>query len=218
MFQRDSRNNRLANADTLATDEVLHEDDYRSRFDASFCTNELEEQQTQDGLCNSTHDSDAPLLTNAYEARQERAAVNNARAVQRNQHRMNKQTAQDDVLFSEGNTVLVLVPQRCRTKLDPATILGCVWSEQITAVERRYRIATRAGVLGRLLRGTGLATRTDGVVVGQSDEDAMASASKHISLQHAVRCAFGRAQTSQLRAATAEQGTRRPPSKWWRSS
>jgi hypothetical protein len=40
MFQRDSRNNRLANADTLVTDEALHEDEYRRRFDASFGTNE----------------------------------------------------------------------------------------------------------------------------------------------------------------------------------
>ena len=218
MFQRDGRDNRLANADTLVTDEVLHKDEYRRRFDASFGTNEQEEQQTQDGLFNSTHDSDAPLLTNAYEARQERAAVNNARAVQRNQHRMNKQSAQDDVLFGEGNTVLVLVPQRCRTKLDPATILGCVWSEQIIAVERQYRIATQAGVLSRLLRGTDLATRTDGVVVRQSDYDTMASASKHISLQHAVRCASGRTQTAQLRATTSEQRTRLPPGGWWRSS
>jgi len=49
MFQRYGRNNSLANADTLVTDEVLHEDEYRSRFDASFGTTEDQEQETQGG-------------------------------------------------------------------------------------------------------------------------------------------------------------------------
>ena len=77
MFQRDGRDNRLANADTLVTNEVLHEDEYRRRFDASFGTNEQEEQQTQDGLCNLTHASDAPLLTNAANAGASAACTDN---------------------------------------------------------------------------------------------------------------------------------------------
>jgi hypothetical protein len=45
MFQRDGRDNRFANADLLLTDEVLHEDEYRKRFDASFGASCLQQQQ-----------------------------------------------------------------------------------------------------------------------------------------------------------------------------
>jgi hypothetical protein len=113
MFQRDGRDNRFANADSLLTDEVLHEDEYRRRFDAPFgaaCLQEQQQNGEQDedpatGIIGNVSNT-APQLTSAYEARQQRAAVDNARAVQRNQQRMDKQTAQDDVLFSEGETYL----------------------------------------------------------------------------------------------------------------
>ena len=36
MFQRDGRDNRLVNADTLVTHNVLPEDEYRRRFDPEF--------------------------------------------------------------------------------------------------------------------------------------------------------------------------------------
>ena len=221
MFQRDGRDNRFANADSLLTDEVLHEDEYRKRFDASFGNTCLQQQQQQqhDGEQGEGLNGNTPQLTSAYEARQERAALDNARAVQRNQQRMDKQTTEDDVLFSEGNTVLVRVPQRCRSKFDPATIVGLVRSVHITAVERRYRIATPAGVLNRVLSGSDLAKRTDGVSLRQSDIDAMAAATEDISLQFAVRSAFDRAQAALPRTATAEQRrNRRPPGEWWRSS
>ena len=123
MFQRDGRDNRLANADSLLTDEVLHEDEYRRRFDTSFGTACLQQrlqngEEDEDIVSRQIVSNRAPQLTSAYEARQQRAAVDNARAVQRNQQRMDKQTAQDDVLFSEGDTILVRVRQRCRSKLD----------------------------------------------------------------------------------------------------
>jgi len=223
LFQRDGRDNRLANADSLLTDEVLHEDEYRRRFDASFGASCLQQQQQHGGEQDEGLNGDAPdtqsQLTSAYEARQQRAAFDNARAVQRNQQRMDKQTAQDDVLFSEGDTVLVRVPQRCRSKLDPATIVGCIRSVHTTAVERRYRIATPAGLLNRMLSGSDLRMRTDGVALRQSDIDAMIGATEDISLQHAVRSAFGRTQPALSRTATAEQRrNRRPPGEWWRSS
>ena len=226
MFQRDGRDNRFANADSLLTDEVLHEEEYRRRFDASFGASCLQQQQhggEQDedpatGVIGNVSNT-PPQLTSAYEARQQRAAADNARAVQRNQQRMDKQTAQDDVPFSEGDTVLVRVPQRCRSKLDPATIVGCVRSVHITAVDRRYRIATPAGLLNRMLSGSDLAKRTDGISLRQSDIDAMTCATEDISLQHAVRSAFGRTQAALPRTATAEQRrNRRPPGEWWRSS
>ena len=131
---------------------------------------------------------------------------------------MDKQTAEDDVLFSEGDTVLVRVPQRCRSKLDPATIVDLVQSVHTTAVERRYRIATQAGLLNRILSGSDLAKKTNGVSLRQSDIDAMTSATEGISLQHAVCSTFGRAQAALLRTATAEKRIRRPPGEWWRSS
>ena len=156
-----------------------------------------------------------PKLTSAYEARQQRAAADNARAVQRNQHRMDKQIAQNDVFFSDGDTVLVRVPHCCRNSLDLATIVGCVWGVQVTAVERRYRIATPAGALNRLLSGADLAKCTDGVAVHQHGIDAMPRLSESIRLEHAARSAFGRAQGAQPRAATAEQRARRPSGEWW---
>ena len=88
---------------------------------------------------------------------QERAAWDNARAVQRNQKRMDQQTTADEVLFHEGDTVLIGVPQRCRTKLDPANIVGRIRSVQITSVERWYKIATPAGVLNRMHSSADLA-------------------------------------------------------------
>ena len=36
MFQRDGRDNRLVNSDTLVTDDVHPEDEYRRRFDPEF--------------------------------------------------------------------------------------------------------------------------------------------------------------------------------------
>ena len=45
MFQRDGRDNRFANADSLLTDEVLHEDEYCRGFDASFGASCLQQQQ-----------------------------------------------------------------------------------------------------------------------------------------------------------------------------
>jgi len=120
------------------------------------------------------------------------------------------QTAQNDVLLSEGDTLLVRVPHRCRDNLDPATIVGCVWAVQVTAVERLYPIGTPAGALNHLLHGADLAKLTDGVAVHQNGIDAMPSVSESIGLQHAARSAFGRAQGAQPRAATAEQRARRP--------
>jgi hypothetical protein len=223
LFQQDGRDNRLANADSLLTDEVLHEDEYRKRIDASFGASCLQQQQQHGGEQDEGLNGDAPdtqsQLTSAYEAWQQGAAVDNARAVQRNQQRMDKQTAQDDVLFSEGETNLMHVPQRCRSNLDPATIVGCVRSVHITAVERRYRIATPPGLLNRMLSGSDIAKRTDGVSLRQSDIDAMTCATENISLQHAVRSAFGRRQAALPRTATAEQRhNRHPPGEWWRSS
>ena len=223
LFQRDGRDNRLANADSLLTDEVLHENEYRRRFDASFGASCLQQQQQHGGEQDEGLNGDAPdtqsQLTSAYEARRQRAAVDNARAVQRNQQRIDKQTAQEDVLFSVGDTVLVRVPQRCRSKLDPATIVGCIRSVHTTAIERRYRIATPAGLLNRMLSGSDLRKRTDGVALRQSDIDAMIGATEDISLQHAVRSAFSRTQPALSRTATAEQRhNRRPPDERWRSS
>jgi len=87
MFQRDGRDNRFANADSLLTDKVLHEDEHRKRFDASFGNTCLHQQQQQqhDGEQGEGLNGNAPQQTSAYEARQERAALDNARAVQRNQ-------------------------------------------------------------------------------------------------------------------------------------
>jgi hypothetical protein len=109
MLQLDGRDNRLANANTLMTYEVLQKDEYRRHFNASFGTCFEQHQQTNDGLYNSNNDSDnrdgstqgISQLTNTYEARQQRAAADNTRAVQRNQHRMDKQTAQEDVPFTQ---------------------------------------------------------------------------------------------------------------------
>ena len=106
---------------------------------------------------------------------------------------MDQQTAADEVLFHEGDTVLIRVPQRCRTKLDPANIVGRIRSVQVTSVERRYKIATPAGVLNRLHSGSDLAKGTDGIALNSEDDQAMQTAVEGISLQHAARVAFGRA-------------------------
>ena len=139
MFQRDGRDNRLANADALATDDVLPEDEYRVRFYPSFGVRlgqeatAMHEEETQQNcyIENSeeteTYGNDEQLQPiSAYEARQQRASFDNARAVRRNQQRMDEQTTADDVVFHEGDTVLVRVPHRCRTKLDPVHMLGRV--------------------------------------------------------------------------------------------
>jgi len=44
--------------------------------------------------------------------------------VQRNQKRMDQQTAADEALFHGGDTVLIRVPQRCRTKPVPFLCLA----------------------------------------------------------------------------------------------
>jgi hypothetical protein len=106
---------------------------------------------------------------------------------------MDQQTAADEMLFHEGDTVLLRVPQRCRTKLDPANIVGRIRSVHATSVERGYRIATPAGVLNRMHRGADLAKRTDGIALNSEDDQAMQTAVEGISLQHAARVAFGRA-------------------------
>jgi hypothetical protein len=233
MFQRDGRDNRLVNADTLVTEDVLPEDEYRRRFDAHFgirpgkqvvaslpvCNgpDNTGDESEEHARCNRSSGIEAGTLTRAYDARQERAESDNARAVQRNQKRMSAQTAADEVLFTEGDTVLIRVPQRCRTKLDPANIVGCVRSVHITNVERRYKIATQAGMLNRMLSGADLAKRTDGVTISSEDDHAMQTTVDEISLQHAARVAIGRAQGSQPREESASRRTRRPPT-WWRSA
>ena len=210
MFQRDGRDNRLVNADKLVTDDVLPEDEYRRRFDAHFgirpgkqvvaslpvCNgpDNTGDESEEHARCNRSSGKEAETLTRAYDARQERAASDNARAVQRNQKRMNAQTAADEVLFTEGDTVLIRVPQRCRTKLDPANIVGCVRSVHITNVERRYKIATQAGMLNRMLSAADLAKRIDDVTISSEDDYAMQTTVDEISLQHAVRVAIGRAK------------------------
>ena len=98
MFQRDGSDNRLANADTLATDDVLPEDEYRVRFDPSFGVRlgqeatAMHEEETQQNcyIENSeeteTYGNDEQLQPiSAYEARQQRASFDNARGVRRNQ-------------------------------------------------------------------------------------------------------------------------------------
>ena len=238
MFQRDGRDNRLVNADTLATDAIIPEDEYRRRFDPEFGIRSGQQDDTAMQICDGSgmHDSSASnesaqhdacgtnqkaneqTPTYAYDARQERAASDNARAVQRNQKRMDQQTAADEVLFHEGDTVLIRVPQRCRTKLDPANIVGRIRSVQVTSVERRYKITTPAGLLNRMHSGADLAKHTDGIALNSEDDQAMQTTVEGISLQHVARVAFGRAQASQTRAESATRRTRRPPSEWWRAS
>jgi hypothetical protein len=225
MLQLDGRDNRLANANTLMTDEVLQKDEYRRHFNASFGTCFEQHQQTNDGLCNSNNDSDnrdgstqgTSQLTNTYEARQQRAAADHTRSA--------TQPAPDGQANSSGRcsfhsgrysacsrtAALPDEPRPC------ATIVGRVRSVHVAVVERRYRIATPAGILSRMLSGTDLAKRIEGVVLRLSDIDTLASASEEIRLQHAIRCAFGCSQEVQPRAATAEQRTRQPPGEWWRS-
>ena len=72
--------------------------------------------------------------------------------------------------------------------------MGRVRSVHVAVVERRYRIATPAGVLSRMLSGTDLAKRIEGVVLRLSNIDTLAGASEEIRLQHAIRCAFGCSQ------------------------
>ena len=230
MFQRDGRDNRLANADTLATDDVLPEDEYRVRFDPSFGVRlgeeatAMHEEETQQNcyIENSeeteTYGNDEQLQPiSAYEARQQRALFDNARGVRRNQQRMDEQTTADDVVFHEGDTVLVRVPHRYRTKLDPAHMLGRVREVQSTPVERRYRIATPAGVLDRMHSGVDIARSTDGVTITPGDDEAMASSTAEVSIQHAARVALGYNRVASPRAASAERRTRRPQTEWWRS-
>ena len=234
MFQRDSRDNRLVNANTLATDDIIPEDEYRRRFDPSFGVRkgqQLDDPEMHNGgmqqctafaslsYCNgAANNGDGENTTNAYDSRQEHTAADNARAVKRNQDRMDKQTAADEVLFHEGDTVLIRVPQRCRTKLDPANIVGRIRSVQVTPVKRRYKITTPAGVLNRVQSGADLAKLTDGVTMCSSDDHTMENTMEEVSLQHATRVAFGRAQASQPRTECATWRTRRPPSEWWRVS
>ena len=93
MFQRDNRDNHLVNADTLATDAIIPDDEYRRRSDPEFGIRSGQQDDTAMQICDgcgmhdsSTSNGSAP--THAYDARQERPASDNARAVQRNQKRM----------------------------------------------------------------------------------------------------------------------------------
>lgn len=237
MFQRDGRDNRLVNADTLVTDDVHLEDEYRRRFDPDFGIRTVQQDSAAMQICGGSDVDDSntsngsfqhahgtnengneQALTRAYNARQERAAADNAHAVQRNQKRMDQQTAADEVFFTEGDTVLVRVPHRCRTKLEPAYIVGCVRSVHVTNVERPYKITTPAGVLNQMHGGADLAKRADGVTIRSEDEHAMQTTVDEISVQHAARVAFGRAQASQPREVSTARRTRRPPTEWWRSA
>ena len=156
--------------------------------------------------------------TSAYEALQQRAGGENSCAVQRNQHWIDKETAQDDFPFNQSDTVLVRVPRHCRSKLDPATIVGCVRSVYVTAVERRYHIATPAGILSRMLSGTDLAKPKEGMRVRQSDIDAVLSAWRRSACSTQCVAPLVERRQEQPCAATAEQCTRRPPDKWWCST
>jgi hypothetical protein len=164
MFQHDSRDNRLVNANTLATDDIIPEDEYRRRFDPSFGVRQgqqLDDPEMHNGdmqqctafacwsYCNgAANNGDGGNTTNAYDSRQEHTAADNARAVKRNQNRMDNQTAADEVLFHEGDTVLIRVLQRCRTKLDPANIVGQIRNVQVTPIKRRYNNTRRCAQQG----------------------------------------------------------------------
>jgi len=161
---------------------------------------------------------DTAQPTSAYEAWQQRAGAENSRAVQCNQHWIDKETVQDDFLFNQGDTVLVRVPRHCRSKLDPATILGRVRSVYVTAVERQYRIATPAGILSRILSGTELAKPKEGMWVRQSDTDAALSPWRRSAYSTQCVAPLVKRRQKQPCASTAEQCFRRPPDKWWCSS
>ena len=205
MFLRDGRDNRLVNYDMLATDGIIPKDEYRQRFDSEFGIRPGQQDCTAMQICggpdmhdsSTSNESDQPACgthenaneqtpTNAYDAQKERTAWDNARAVQRNQKHMDQQTAADEVLFHEGDTVLISMPQRCRTKLDPANIIGCIRSVQVTSVERRYKITTPAGVLNRMHSGADLTIRTDCIALNGEDDQAMQDAVEGIacSMQH----------------------------------
>ena len=94
---------------------------------------------------------------------------------------MDQQTAADEVLFHEGDTVLICMSQRCRTQLDSANMVGCIRSMQVTSVERRYKIATLAGVLNRIHSGADLAKRTDGIALNRKEDQAMQDAVEGIA-------------------------------------
>ena len=147
IFQRDGRVNRLVNIDTLASDDIIPEDEYRRRFDLDFGTRPEQQEDAAVQICGGSdmHDSersgegvthacsthgtlDDHSPTHACDARQERAAADNARAVKRNQKWLDQQRATDEVLFHKGDTVLVHVPQRCRTKFHPANSVGRIRS------------------------------------------------------------------------------------------
>jgi hypothetical protein len=85
------------NADTLATDSIIPQDEYRRRFDPEFGIGSGQQDDTAMQICDGfgMHDSSTSnglAPTHAYDARQERAASDNACAVQRNQKLMDRQT------------------------------------------------------------------------------------------------------------------------------
>jgi hypothetical protein len=176
MFQRDGCDNRLVNSNilqhmlsyrkmsignalipSLASGPGQQDDTAMQICDGSDMHDSSTSNESDQPACGTHENANKQTPTRAYDARQKRAAWDNARAVQRNQKHMDQQTAADEVPFHEGGTVLICMPQRCTTKLDPANIVGRIRSVQVTSVERRYKIATPAGVLNRMHSSADLA-------------------------------------------------------------
>jgi hypothetical protein len=232
MFQRDSRDNRLVNANTLATDDIIPEDEYRRRFDPSFGVRQgqqLDDPEMHNGdmqqctafacwsYCNgAANNGDGGNTTNAYDSRQEHTAADNARAVKRNQNRWTTK----QLLMRCSSMKETQCSSACCSgagqNYAPQTLLarsGTCKSHLLSAAT-----TTPAGVLNRVQSGADLAKLTDGVTMCSSDNHTMENTMEEVSLQHATGVAFGRAQASQPRTECATWRTRRPPSEWWRVS
>jgi len=103
MHQRNGRDNRLVNADAVATDRIIREDAYQCRVDLCIGTRHDAAVQHCGGLDMQNRDTSGEAgqhaygincncseqnTTNAYDARHKRAAAENERAVKRNQKPM----------------------------------------------------------------------------------------------------------------------------------